>query len=778
MKEKSNQKPLYTNVFFGAKWIAARHETADILLFRRKFETKHPEKARLFICGLGFFRAFLNGKALDERHINPAFTDYRKRKTRPPLTKGKFGKTGHFAYYHVYDLTDFLLNGENVLDVEVAGGYFHMTDRSDVPGWDFGECRLKFVMELIDSQQVRRVVSDSRCLVSATGNRSTLYRGDFVDYRHRDLCFEQAKVLRQRINLKPAVLQGDIVGETFAPRLLSYRDNRRIYDFGQNHAGGIRCFLKGRKGQIVTARYAEILDQNGELNCETSAYEEEISPGHIRKFEQCNRYVLSGDRDSVQPLFSWRCYRYVELSSDEPFSVENLESCFIHADISRIGDFSCSNEEFCGIYQKYLYTQLSNFRAGVPTDCPHREKMPYTGDGYLTSEAVLYSFDALAFYRKWLDDILVSQYRNGKIPNTAPNMGCGGGYFWGYAVVVLPMLLYRRTGDKSFLSESYSAMRKWVRYLNGRHRGNFILTENKERWLLSDWLAPEPIRIDCAYFSTVCFFLSAKGANDAHEILYGSRDAELELLCKKIRCAVNTKFFDSKRLCYAGKEQGQTVLALYAGLPEAEWIPILQREVRRYYGEERKGHFDTGIIMTPILLEYLTNNGMADLAFTLMTRTDYPSYSYMLRNETTFPEHWSKKWIPFEKREGGELTEGGGELSHCHPMFGSVVRWLFKHVAGLDLSEKYRGCVRISPMFVEDISWSKAATGDASVEYDTRGGFLMRIQIPQNCEGDLEIPRLEGKFRIFGDKTEFVWNANGALKGILPSGRWQIEKIS
>jgi alpha-L-rhamnosidase len=50
---------------------------------------------------------------------------------------------------------------------------------------------------------------------------------------------------------------------------------------------------------------------------------------------------------------------------------------------------------------------------GVPTDCPHREKLPYTGDGQCTAKSVFYSFGFENFYDKWLTDIVDSQGENG-----------------------------------------------------------------------------------------------------------------------------------------------------------------------------------------------------------------------------------------------------------------------------------------------------------------------------------------------------------------------------
>lgn len=775
--------------FLDSKWIAAPQTADDICLFYKKFNLKAlPIQAKLIVCGLGFFDGTINGEIFDEHYYKPNFTDYKKRFDENFVKKEKYK---YCVVYNTYDLSSFLKEGENRLDFRVSGGYFHNVDRFDAPVWNYGDTRLKFELILCYPSEKKRIVSDESCLVAQTGDFSTLYLGDRIDFSKRELVYKQARILDDEIMLTPTQWTDDIEMERLNPFVVENYGNYKVYDFGKNHTGGIRCFLKGEKGTRIKVRYAEVANEDGTLNFQTATYEEFIDTANIPKtfieqklakirVEQENSYILSGEKDEVLPLFSWRCYRYVEMSADKPFTVENLTSSFIHMDIEKTGDFWCSEPIFNDIYQKYILTQKNNMHCGVATDCPHREKVPYTGDGHITAKSVLYNFAAEGFYEKWLRDIILAQSIDGFVPNSAPDMATGGGYFWGFAIMRLPEILYRFTGEKDYLKWVYKNMVAWVEYMNTRHTGNYILFVNDKKWLLSDWLSPEEVKINCRYFSTVCYYASVKILCETHNILFGKRNEEFERLGENIRKAINNTFFNKELMQYCNGIQGETVLALYYGIPDEEYVPLLKGAVRKYYLEEKKGYFDTGIVMTPILLQYLTENGMKDIAYGMMTKMDYPSYAYMLKGETTLPEHWSKKWIKYSFSESKEyVVEGGTDVSHCHPMYGSVVEWLFEKVAGLDLSNFYKKVVKIRPRFVKNVKQAKASIclrwGTVSVAYENTDRLLLKIKIPQGVQGEVCLEEAFGSFSVKGENTSWCINADGILQTVLTDGEWIIE---
>ncbi len=722
-------------------FISAESNKNNIYYFKKDFGLRDKLlSAQIKICGLGFFNAFINKQKIGNYFFIPSFTDY--------VPRYNADKTGErYSFYYSFDITNLINSGKNCLEIYVGGGYFENTDRedlkkySDVPDWYFGKKRLKYSLTLNYENGTEYLCSDEDTLSCDTGNRSNLFSGDYIDFTVPLPKLKKSQIVEESINLKPASIGGS-VASTVMPADEKRSEKQVLFDFSVNHTGGVLCEVKGQRGAVLTVKYGEFLNKDGTLNLLSSAYDTEDENGNIIKNPQINTYILSGEYDKIEPLFSWNCYRYAEFSCESDFKIKNCVSLFIHQECKKTGKFECDNRIIQKIYDAYIQTQLCNLQCGVPTDCPHREKMPYTGDGWLTQKSAMYSFDLIDFYSKWLYDIINSQQRNGQIPNTAPFMGCGGGYFWGYAVCEVPLNLYYFTSDKKYLQKSYCAVEKWVKYLSSLHKGDYILTENKNRWLLSDWLAPEVMEADVTYFGTVCFFKSVNCFIKINEILYGKCEESLYLLAENIKNAINETFLNKETYSYSKDVQGETALAVHTGIVPEEIYERVIGNIKKHYAET--GHFDTGIIMTPILLDVLSENGMDDIAYNLLTADGYPSYSYMLENETTIPEHWSKKWIPFELSENGESSKLDGDVSHCHPMFGSVVSWFYEKIAGFDTIDILNKKIKISPKFIDKIlqvnSSIELENKKVSVCYNSSKGFEMSINIPDDYTAEITLP--------------------------------------
>lgn len=125
-----------------------------------------------------------------------------------------------------------------------------------------------------------------------------------------------------------------------------------------------------------------------------------------------------------------------------------------------------------------------------------------------------------------------------------------------------------------------------------------------------------------------------------------------------------------------------------------------------------------------------------------------------MKNETTFPEHWSKKWPDFYVGDIGnsKLVKGGGDLSHCHPMYGSVVSWLYEKVAGLDLSGLYEQVIKITPFFTEYLNEARASKltpyGNVEIEWNCECDTLrIKTRIPNNLTGKLYFPSKHKKIK-------------------------------
>ena len=94
------------NYEFKGKWIAATTDIEDRFapLFKRNFKIEKSIKyATLYICGLGFYEAKINGCLLDDSVLNPTHSQY-----------------SSTIYYRVFDVTAILKKDENEITVEIG----------------------------------------------------------------------------------------------------------------------------------------------------------------------------------------------------------------------------------------------------------------------------------------------------------------------------------------------------------------------------------------------------------------------------------------------------------------------------------------------------------------------------------------------------------------------------------------------------------------------------------------------------------------------------------
>ena len=194
---------------------------------------------------------------------------------------------------------------------------------------------------------------------------------------------------------------------------------------------------------------------------------------------QTDRYILKGQGiETWKPHFVYHGFQYVEVSGlpVKP-TKETLTGIVIYTSFEKAGGFACSNPLFNQLQQNTLWSYIGNYH-GIPTDCPHREKIGWTGDGHLVAEAGLYNFDVVTSYLKWLDDFVDEQQENGDLPGVIPTSGWGYTYNqaksnpelgygpqWEGAFVLIPWYLYQYTGDTSIIARYYAPIKKYIDFL-------------------------------------------------------------------------------------------------------------------------------------------------------------------------------------------------------------------------------------------------------------------------------------------------------------------------
>ena len=437
------------------------------------------------------------------------------------------------------------------------------------------------------------------------------------------------------------------------PILIGEYDGRKIYDCRENIAGRVVLSCLGKKGECITVRHAEELAADGTLDFESAGGSDQLQQDH---------YICDGRIQTLHPLFCWHGFRYFETEG----SCEVLCAEVIHTDVAVTSSFSCSDPVLNWLYEAYIRTQLDNYHGCIPSDCPHRERLGYTGDGQLTAETAMLLLDAKELYRKWYQDILDSQgAETGHIPHTAPFLGGGGGPGgWGCAVYQVPLAWAKIYGDDSLLVQGYDAILRWFDYMDAHSEKGLVVREEEGGWCLGDWCFPaseEKEQLPEAFINTFYYLHGLQEMMQISEKMNNKLSIRFAEREKNVKNAFLDAYFDPETGDFCEGRAAGNAYGLALGLGDERTKKHL---VEKY---EALGRFDTGIFGTSMLLEQLFSIGAGDLAVRLLTNdSEAASFAHMKRNgATTLWERWD------------------GRESHNHPMFGACVRLLFTQILGI-----------------------------------------------------------------------------------------------
>ncbi len=489
--------------FLSAKWIAADSAVASPL-FVRSFFAHNVNKATLHITSLGFFEASVNGTKVTDGMYLPVVTDYEKRDMSRwiyPI----FDDLTHRLYYYDFDVTDKVREGQNELLIQLGNGWYKQTERVAEGEMAFGDTlKTVFTLALETESGIQYLCSDGSETWKESEIRYTnLFIGEVIDPAS---CTEESKpvfiVDAPETELCAAIGVADRCIRTIKPHLLSEQDGKRIFDAGENISGFVRVGTSAEKGSRIQLRFSEELYEDGSLDFTRIGGEYECKSG--RHQIQQDDFVSDGTSRIFEPKFVWHAFRYFEITGD----YDSVEVVVVHSDVSVTSSFESSSEGFNFLYDAFIRSQLSNMHGSIPSDCPHRERLGYTGDGQVCAPAGMLLLDSRAFYRKWIQDILDCQDKvGGHVQHTAPMMGGGGGPGgWGCAIVTVPYAYYKAFGEKEMLVRCYEPMRRWLSYLKAHSENGLVVREEEGGWCLGDWCTREPIEIPEPFVNT-CYLL-------------------------------------------------------------------------------------------------------------------------------------------------------------------------------------------------------------------------------------------------------------------------------
>ena len=726
--------------FSDAKWIGAEKRTTEgFSVVRSHFNITDAKKVTLNILGLGFFKCYINGKCINPDTFLPLSSDFEA--SCDPVDEVL---SGHRIYVPQFDISEFVQSGDNVIAVHYGGGWY--THRSRV----FGMPKLIFRISAEEENGIVNFVSDENCRIAD----GFVYEYDFVKYEKHNfadftdcfgLDFDDSSWSNavETEDLKSEYCTTDCNADALKRELpvkeIGRSENGKVYDVGINTTGYPVLEINAPKGEEVTVVFSEELLEDGNID---------LSHHHSQQYT----IISDGTKRRVQPEFMWFTFRCFEITGDaEPLYVKE-----INADVPVTSTFECDNETLNWTYNTFIHTMLCNMHTGHPSDCPHLERRGYTGDGQLTTHAVLSIFDARAFYEKWLQDIADSQdILSGHIQYTAPYIRSGGGPGgWGCAIVEVPYQLYCHYGEKEILSRYYGNMRRYIDYLEAHSEFGLVTSDKEGEWCLGDWCGPNVLYTDKCILShnqqvilpapMVNTYFMVKSLNRMCEIaqLIG-KDEDIPEYLEKIstrKNAIRAAYFNAFDDNFIMNVQGANAFGVDLGLGNKETY----NNMVNYY--KKTGCFDTGIFATDILTRVLFENGDADLAVDLLTNNGPQGFRHWRENgATTFHEYW----------------DSNRSRSHCHPMFGAAVAYFFEYLLGIKQRECTAGykSLIIAPhatrRFTRISGSMLTPNGKVSVAYNkTADKVEFSIVIPKNtdavfCFNEKEIKLCSGENSLF-----------------------------
>ncbi|MFK4788605.1 family 78 glycoside hydrolase catalytic domain [Microbacterium sp. ZW T5_56] len=742
------------------------HRPAHVL--STVFELAGPVRAaRLYTTALGVYTATLNDRRVGTTELAPGSTSYDRT-----------------LYAQAVDVTDLVATGENRIDIELSDGWFRgQVGAFRIPSQWGDTLGVRAELHLRLANGDTQIIRTDESWQSRTSRiiAADLMEGQRVDYTAET--GELSPVLVDRVEA-PAIDWSPAppvrVTEALAPVAVTEpRAGVWVLDFGQNASGWVRLTDLGERGTRTAIDFGEYLSRDGDLS--TSHLDSERPGEPAKTFVQHDEVVSSGAAGEVfEPRHTVHGFRYARVTRPgAPFDPASAVMQVVNTDLERTGSFTSSNTDLNRLHEIADWSFRGN-AVDVPTDCPTRERLAWTGDYQVFAPTATRLYDVLGFSRKWLQSVRDDQLDDGRITNFSPDgrrikhhlddqfammTGSSG---WGDAIVAVPWELYASYGDERVLAENWEAMTRWVSWVEEkaattRHHARAQASpepEPFERYLWDgtfhwgEWTEPQQRdadgkRINPISDNPMVWFLADKGevgtayfhrsARTLARIaaILGKPEEELRYdeLADRVLAAWRAAYLRPDGTTVQDTQAAYVRALTFGLIPDDLREAALDRLVRLI--REAGDHLGTGFLATGDLLPVLADHGRADVAFDLLFQRSEPSWLTMIdRGATTIWEDWH-----------GIDENGDAHASLNHYSKGAVIRFLHTHVLGLRQQQDSIGWERIviAPTPGPDITWARGhhdgPRGRIDVSW-TQGDeeFVLDITIPPLTTAQILLP--------------------------------------
>jgi alpha-L-rhamnosidase len=776
-----------------ARWVEPGHniDAAPFgpcpgFLLSHEFSLNGPiVTARVYATAHGIYELFLNGCRVGDAELTPGFTTYRKN-----------------LLVQTFDVTDLLNDGANTVSAVVSEGWFRqqlgaasthtfgdgfallvqlhaLSPNGTLARIGTGPDWVWSTSDILSAGLVAGQISDLREGRSgaATGRERRWFPVQVRDYDLGRLCSSPAPPVRRVQTLQPASIT----------RLST---DRQVVDLGQNINGWVRLDNLGPTGTTLNLTYGEALNADGDVTLDNILKPPDdlvaagliaagLSPvgeesAHNSAF-QVDQVTAAGiDGESFEPRHTTHGFRYVRIEGHPgALTPTDVTGVVVHTDLRRTGWFECSDERINRLHEVAVWTFRDN-ACDIPTDCPQRERLGWTGDWQIFVPAAAFLYDVAGFSTKWLRDVAAEQLPNGAVqwvapmhvPEEPPLPFVGPDFVptsagWGDAAVIVPWEIYRAYGDEQLLVEQWPSMVAWVEYAaraarERRHPSRALarptpspheefLWDGGFHW--GEWIEPPDDPYVCfrpdfaardqAVVATAYLHRSARLLGQIARILGRETEAARhEQLADGARLAWQTEFINADGSLTVDTQAAHTRALAFELVPDELRAQTAQRLVELI--RQADTHVATGFLSTGLLLPALAETGHLDVAYELLLRDTPPSWLTMIeRGATTIWERW----------DGVDEHNVAQPGSLNHYSRGAVISFLHNYLSGIRLlndAPAYRR-FRIEPMLGGGVTWARAVHDSPYGRIESswrvaRRQFTLDVVVPPGASADVRLP--------------------------------------
>ena len=735
-----------------AQWITGdyrpkKKERYPVDCFRKAFSAESVKQARLYISACGEYEARINGARVGNFILAPGSTDYRRR-----------------IQYQTYDVTDLIRNGDNALTVELADGWYRGSSGAKGRTCTYGAVtRLIAQLEITGADgSVQTVATDESWQWSNDGpiRFADNEDGEIVDANMTPSYSGKAKLSPLDVPLTASNNVFVTEHEQFKPvEKITTPGGKTVLRFPQNLCGYLAFRLNARKGQQIRIRLGEMLDDAGEF---TQKNIQCVTKGKASPLQEFT-YTCREGINEYKPKFFYGGFQYALVETDIPFELDDFTQIALYSDFPFTSSFDCSNELINRFYKATEWSLKSN-STDIPSDCPTRERMGWTGDSQVFFGTASFLSDYAAFARKHLRDVFDRQWKNGKLPQIAPYANedwfmwtMNGSVGWADVGILMPWRFYQKYGDRRILENNFENMLRYAKFMisrcgkpggvyakplgisranrkyavnAGQSYGEWAEPKDVRAFVWTDFAEPHPEE-STAYtawvlgiMADICELLGkTEPVAELREYSEGAKKAYQEMVTKP-RFTLDTD------------RQAKLVRPLYMNLLTDEQTAFAKKRLIQALDNYR-WRLGTGFLSTPLILYVLADMDI-EYAYRLLENEEIPGWLSMPKSGAmTIWEGW----------EGPKSDSGICSLNHYSK--GAVCEWLFDTCCGIMVDGENHFTIAPQPggHLIQAKARYDSVYGTVESEWEKQDGkTVFTVTVPANCEALVRLP--DGNERV------------------------------